>query len=189
MNKMTFDGSLRLQTSLAVLLAVSLAACDRNADSPAPDTSATTQQQSSATQAVKDPFPSMTRAVNLSKAEQPVELRFELLATPQAAKPVQLKLNLLGLIDTSELQLQVSSASELAITTGAQTTYAALKQGESWAPTLELTSKSNGLFLLEVQLQATTESGVHTYKYAIPVAITTPESSSASVSSIAVGKT
>jgi hypothetical protein len=158
---------------------VSLSACNRNAEAPQ-ESAAAAQQSSRSAPAPEDPFPTMARAVYLTKAEQPVDLRFELVSAPQAKKNFQLKLNLQGLLDASALQLQVSSVESLEIVAGAQTSHESLKQGESWSPVVELRSSSNGLFVLEVTLQATTTTGDLAYKYSIPVAITVPEPSSSS---------
>ncbi|MGD9843544.1 MAG: hypothetical protein AB7F79_06325 [Steroidobacteraceae bacterium] len=180
--------TLWLRSILATfVLAGLLTACDRGGDNSV-EAVAPAQQQSSITPVVIDPFASMAKALYLTKAEPPVDLRFEWAAVPQAAQPMQLKLNLLGLLDLSVLQLQVSTPGGLVISHGEQASYDALKQGESWAPTLELTAKSNGLYLLNLELQATTESVVRSFKYSIPVAVTTPEFSDASASSLVTGK-
>jgi hypothetical protein len=167
--------------SLLFMSVIILAGCNRGADSQSDSASDTGQQQSSTAPVPIDPFSNMATAVYLTKAEQPVDMRFEFTTTPKAAQPIQIKLNLLALMDITELQLKLSSPDELAISTDAQANYAALKQGESWAPTLELTSKSNGLYLLNVELQAMAASGEHTFKYVIPIPITTTDSSSASL--------
>ena len=183
------DLALRSAFTLVVMIAaIGLSACSKSGDT-SDAASAINRQKSSSSQSSADPLLNMRKAVSETTEAQPVELRFEFATAPQVAAPVRLNLNVLGLQDVTSLGMKVSAASGLEVTKGAEATYAALKQGESWSPALEITGKENGLFLLNVDLQLTTESGVHTYKYSVPVAITTPESSSAGISAGSSGKT
>ncbi len=183
------DLALRFACTLVVMIAaVGLSACSKSGDT-SDAASAINRQKSSSSQSSADPLLNMPKAVSETTEAQPVELRFEFATAPQVAAPVRLNLNVLGLQDVTSLGMKVSAASGLEVTKGAEATYAALKQGESWSPALEITGRENGLFLLNVDLQLTTESGVHSYKYSVPVAITTPESSSAGTSAGSSGKT
>ena len=183
------DLALRSACTLVVMIAVvGLSACSKSEDT-SDAASAINRQKSSSSQSSADPLLNMSKAVSETTEAQPVELRFEFATAPQVAAPVRLNLNVLGLQDVTSLGMKVSAASGLEVTKGAEATYAALKQGESWSPALEITGKENGLFLLNVDLQLTSESGVRTYKYLVPVAITIPESSSAGTSAGSSGKT
>ena len=175
-------------TVVVMTAAVGLSACSKSGDT-SDAASAINRQKSSSSQSSADPLLNMSKAVSETTEAQPVELRFEFATAPQVAAPVRLNLNVLGLQDVTSLGMKVSAASGLEVTKGAEATYAALKQGESWSPALEITGKENGLFLLNVDLQLTTESGVRTYKYSVPVAITTPESSGAGTSAGSSAKT
>lgn len=124
-----------------------------------------------ASAAVQNPLADMVKAVSIRSEAQFVELRFALVARPQAGQPVEIKLNLLGLMDAAELQVDVTTDSGLQIIDGAKANFTALKVGESLSHSLSLRGTDPGIFVADVRLVGTVEGGgPRTMNYAIPIA-------------------
>lgn len=165
---------------IAVLLACAVvAACNRGtneAATPAATTSVVKPKQSKAAQ---NPLANMIKAVPVAAGEQPVELRFELAARPEVGQAVEVKLNLLGLADASDMHLTITAAPGLDVLSGAQANFTSLKVGESLSHQLSVRSKDAGIFIADVQLMATINGAMQTLNYSIPVAIVTPDAPAA----------
>lgn len=160
-------------------LALAVGACDRNAPTEAGKATGGAQSSSSVSVAA-DPFPTLARAVYATRAEQAVDVRFELPQVPVPGKRFELNLTLLARMDATALKMTVTSPGALTIIDGASASWESLKTGESQTVAVHLAGAAAGLYVLDLVLTATTDGGSLDYKYSIPVAITTAESSVAS---------
>lgn len=170
------DCILGLRHWLITTIAVLLAGCSGSdpqpqATQPSSKPKAAASQASSATTRVK--------AVATGPGAAPVELQFELAARPQLNEPVEVNLYLQGINDATMLELTVKPEGKLAVTTGAQASFASIKVGELLTHSFSLRSASTGIQVADVQLLATLDGQPKTFNFAIPIAIS-PNTSAAS---------
>jgi hypothetical protein len=120
---------------------------------------------------VTDPLAGMVKAVAADGRQQVIELRFEFATRPQVGEAVDVKLNLLGVDDASDVKLVVTVDPKLAIVGGGEAGFASIKAGESVKHTLIVRGTDSGIFVIDAKLTATANGGPRTMNYAIPVAI------------------
>ena len=157
-----------------------LVACDRNAE-PAPNPASTPAKtaKSSAQKSAHDPLASMVMAVAADSRHQPFELRFELMSRPEIGQTVDVKLNLLGVDDATDVKLSISTAPTLVVVAGAEASYTSLKAGESVSHTVTLRGTKTGIFVVDIKATATANGGPRTANYAVPVAVVPAASATA----------
>jgi hypothetical protein len=153
---------------VVVLTGCALTACSGGSESetkPAPAPLQTTKPTNN-----QPPKSNRVKAVQTSHNQPLVELQFELATRPELGKPLEIKLYLLGLSDASELQLSLTSKGKLALLSGAQVNFPALRIGETLTHSITVNSSSNDIYVIDAQLIATTEGHPRTLNFAIPIA-------------------
>ncbi len=149
-----------------------LSACHRN-EEPAQTPVVASKQgaKSSVSTAVADPLAGMVKAVTADGQHQTIKLRFEFATRPQVGEALDVKLNLLGVDDATDVKLVATADPKLAIVSGGDAGFASIKAGESVAHTLIVRGTQTGIFVVDAKLTATANGGPRTMNYSIPVAI------------------
>lgn len=149
-----------------------LSACNRNEEpAQAPVAAPKKMAKSSASSAAADPFAGMVKAVTTDGQHQTIKLRFEFATRPQEGEAVDVKLNLMGVDDATDVKLVASADPKLAIVSGGEAGFATIKAGESVSHTLIVRGTETGIFVIDAKLTAIANGGPRTMNYSIPVAI------------------
>lgn len=165
-----------------VVLVAAVAACSRDSDQAS--TNSAQQQAAKAKRAAQqtkpeDPLAGMIKAVTASKGNLPLDVRFQLLSRPEAGKPLDIKLAFVPAADLQAISAVVKPADGLQLS-DVQTRFEAAKAGEIKEHTFTVTAPKSGIFLMNIEVTVTRETGDNTYVYSIPIPVPNPVSAAAS---------
>lgn len=159
-------------TLLALLVASTLAACGDSSDSAQKAAQATQAKKAVVKQAQPDdPLVHMSLATTASKGALPLDLHFEITAPPEPGKAVAIKLAFVPNSDLLGLHAVIKTLTGLQLSADAQAMFDAPKAGEVKEFSFNVTPASTGIFLTNVEVTVTRDTGDTTYVYAIPLAV------------------
>jgi hypothetical protein len=156
-----------------------LAGCSQKQDETAVASVKAAKPASSQSQSSAAPF---VKAVTVTVGESPIELHFELPQRPLANQPVPVNLRLTGLVDTTAVSVTTTGNDRIQVLEGADWSVDALPAGQAQVHGITVKSKTTGVAILDVAVEATRDNFAKSYAFAIPVAVveSAAESSAAS---------
>lgn len=135
---------------------------------------------------VKDPLAGMSSAVTGSKGNLPVDVRFELMESPEIGKPVNIRLAFVPSMDLYAMHALIkSSHAGITVSDNAQIKFEAPKTGEAKEFGFTATPASSGIQLVQIELTITRDTGDTSFNYTVPVPVPDSHKASASVSTAA----
>lgn len=176
-------------TTVVGMVAIGLVACSNNSD----EANLAAQQQAVKAKRVAkqaqpdDPLARMVKAVTASKGDLPVDVRFELGARPEPGKPVDIKLAFASSADLAALHATIKAANGLQTAPDLQAKFESVKSGEIKDYTFSVTPAATGIYIANLELTVTRDTGDNTYVYVIPVAVPNPAPPAASSAAAAMG--
>lgn len=155
-----------------VLALLSACGSSEQPAAPPPEAAVPAAKPTNTETQASNPLANMVKAVPAAAGEHPVELRFEIAKPPVLGELFDVNLNVLVLADASALELQVSASPNLSIAAGKESSFDALKTGESVRHTLQIRASAAGISVLDAQLTAMVNGQPVTANFAIPIALT-----------------
>jgi len=177
-----------LRLLVLLILGFSLVACG-----PSDEEKAAAEQQAKARKVVKkvqpvDPLAGMSSAVTGTKGTLPVDVRFELLDRPEPHTPVNIRLVLVPTMDLVALNAIVKPSAGLQISADSQVKFDEPKNGEIKEHKFVATPNEAGIFLANVDVTVTRDTGDTTFTFSIPVPVPDKAAVSAATTTAASSK-
>ncbi|HEX2584335.1 MAG TPA: hypothetical protein VHL14_04330 [Steroidobacteraceae bacterium] len=182
----TFQFVLRLLVLMT--LGLSIVACG-----PSDEEKAAAEQQAKAKRVVKkvqpvDPLAGMSSAVTGTKGTLPVDVRFELLDRPEPHIPVNIRLAIVPTMDLIALHAVVKPTTGLQVSGDTQVKFDAPKNGEIKEHKFVATSTEAGIFIANIDVTVTRDTGDTTFTFSIPVPVPDKTAASATAAAAASSK-
>jgi len=183
---MNMSQELRSVSRLLILMfmGIALVACG-----PSDEEKAAAAQQATVKKRVKkveptDPLAGMASAVTGSKGTLPVDVHFELLDRPEPNKPVNVRLALVPTMDLIAMHAVVKPMTGLQVGEDSQAKFDTPKNGEIKEYKFTVTPTDVGIFLANIEITVTRDTGDTTFLFSVPVPV--PEKTPSNVATATV---